>query len=434
MLSRIARSPYVIAVAVFVGLAVRIFLTLRSGNQAEGVLGGGSDAPAYILLGKAIAAGHGMTYVGQPTALRAPLYPLMLAALQILFGSQSLLVMRFVQCGIAVLTAWVCAKTAVLLWGEAAKWPAFAIAICIPTLLFFTTQIIAEAFTTFFVALFLLYLVQYCAGEQSRPLIGMSVCAGILLLLRFNTVYLPVVAALAIVHIPFRVGNIKRAILPLAISLVFVAPWIIRNIIVFDGGILYSSQTGTTLLHGVLAPDGRTQPEGRIAIQEHHSWTRSAIETDKPTRLQYPSEVEMNRQARAEAIRVWSQVGFGIFPLLAKKIGYFWLSTDQLLETHSFPGWQRLIRAAGVFIYWGVLTAAIFGWLRIKKVAPRVAWLLLAYCLIVTLLHLPVTMSTRLRVPLVDPILCVLAGIAVSPVSAERRKSDSVPTAPAVLA
>lgn len=60
-------------------------------------------------------------YVGQPTALRAPLYPLLLAALKLGFGGQALLTMRFIQLAVAVLTAWVCSKTAVRLWGEAAK-------------------------------------------------------------------------------------------------------------------------------------------------------------------------------------------------------------------------------------------------------------------------------------------------------------------------
>lgn len=110
------------------------------------------------------------------------------------------------------------------------------------------------------------------------------------------------------------------------------------------------------------------------------------------------------------------------------------MSTDQLFETRSFTGWQRHIRAAGVFIYWGVLAAAIFGWLRTKKVAPRAGWLLLVYCLFATLLHLPFTMNTRLRAPLVDPILCVFAGIALAPAITERQKVVSPAAAPPALA
>ena len=207
MLYRIAKSPYVIVLVIIAGLAARIFLIIRSGNHAEGMLGGGSDAPAYILLGDAISKGHGMTYAGQPTAQRAPLYPLLLAALQLLFGAHSLLVMRSVQFLLAVLTAWTCSKTAVLLRGESTKWLAFAVTICAPTLLFFTTQIMTEAFTAFFVSLFLYFLVQASASDNEKPLIGMGVCSGILLLLRFNTLFVPAIAALTALRFPLTLGS-----------------------------------------------------------------------------------------------------------------------------------------------------------------------------------------------------------------------------------
>ena len=90
---------------------------------------------------------------------------------------------------------------------------------------------------------------------------------------------------------------------------------------------------------------------------------------------------------------------------------------DQLLLTRVFSGQQRVLRAAGVFVYWVLLSGGVLGWLRVRKVAPRFANLLLLYCVFATLLHLPFTMNTRLRIPLVDPVLCVLAGAYVSPLS-----------------
>ncbi len=94
------------------GLAARLALLFVAGRAPQGALSGGSDAPAYILLGNAVSQGKGLTYVGQPTALRAPLYPLMLGVLDFVFGSYSLLMMRIVQVVVAILTAWVCAQTA----------------------------------------------------------------------------------------------------------------------------------------------------------------------------------------------------------------------------------------------------------------------------------------------------------------------------------
>jgi len=415
LLSRAVRSSYVVAVAVFAGIAARLFLLVRSGNSPEGILGGGSDAPAYILLGKSLAEGHGMSYVGQPTALRAPLYPLLLAALRLLFDGQSLLVMRLLQFLAAIFTAWICGKTAALVWSERAKWPAFALALCAPTLIFFTSQILTETFTAFLVAVFLYLLASYSLKENSKALIGMGICAGILLLLRFNTLFVPAIAAMAAFRIPPTAASFKRALVPISLALALVSPWLYRNLVIFHSEILYSSQTGTTAFQGAIAPEGRTQPQGLVAMQKRQGWWLSNIETDKAVRLEYPSEIELNRQARREAIRAWSELGFGAIPLLIKKIGYFWLSTDQLLDTGSFSRSQSVLRAGGVLIYWFILAAAVVGWFRLKKIAPRIADLFLLYAVFATLLHLPFTMNTRLRSPLLEPLLCILAAIAIVP-------------------
>lgn len=354
-----------------------------------------------------------MTYAGQATALRAPLYPLMLGLLEVIFGSYSLLIMRIVQLIVAILTAWICAQTAIQLWGKSSEWVTFGLAMALPTLLFFTPQILTEIFTAFFVSLFLYFLIRHDREDEWKSLVGMGVCAGLLMLLRFNTVLVPLVAASAALRMPLNWKDLKRALIPIAIAGVIVAPWIVRNIVVFHGGVLYSSLTGTAALQGALAPQGRTQP-WESAVWQRAGWWLSDIETDNTRRLQFPSEVELNRQARQEAVRAWKTLGFHALPLLSKKLFYFWFSTDQLLSTASLPRGQQLIRATGVFFYWLVLAGALFGWFLLRKAVPRTAHLLLFYCVLATMLHLPVTMNTRLRVPLVDPLLCILAGGPIS--------------------
>jgi len=425
LLSRLARSPYVIALAVFVGLATRLFLIVRSGNLPEGILGGGSDAPAYILLSNSIFDGHGMTYVGQPTALRAPLYPMLLAGLRVIFGGQSLLVMRLLQFLAAILTAWLCGKTAALLSSEDSKWTAYALALCAPTLVFFTSQILTEAFTALLVAAFFYFLTRCSLLEETRSLAAMGLCAGLLLLLRFNTLAFPAIAALAALRFPPTFTSIKRACIPVALALLLVSPWLIRNYVVFHGGILFSSQTGTTALQGAITPDGRTQPQGLTDLYKRQGWSLLHIETDKPMRLQFPSESVLNQQARREAFRAWSELGFGVVPLLLKKTAFFWLSTDQLLDTASFSVSQRILRASGVILYWCLLAAAIFGWLRLKNSSTRIAALFLLYAVFSTILHLPFTMNTRLRSPLIEPLLCVLAAIALSAAPLPSRQNQN---------
>jgi 4-amino-4-deoxy-L-arabinose transferase-like glycosyltransferase len=192
-----------------------------------------------------------------------------LGLLDLIFGSYSLLIMRIVQVYISILTAWVCGQAAAQLWGEDAKWVTFGLAMCIPTLLFFTPQIQTEIFTAFFVSLFLYFLVRPDREDEWKAIVGMGVCAGVLMLLRFNTIFVPFMGTSAAFRMPFNVRNMKGALIPFALAAAIVSPWIIRNIVVFHGALLYSSQTGTTAAQGALGPQGRTQ------VGESAVWQRA---------------------------------------------------------------------------------------------------------------------------------------------------------------
>jgi hypothetical protein len=78
--------------------------------------------------------------------------------------------------------------------------------------------------------------------------------------------------------------------------------------------------------------------------------------------------------------------------------------------THGFSWKNRAIRRAAVIAYWVLLLLAIAGWFRLRKSQPAMAAVLLLMVVFVTLLHVPLTMNTRLRSPLFDPMLVSLAG------------------------
>ncbi len=414
-----------------VGLVVRIVLIWRVGKAPEGGLTGGSDAPSYILLAHSLSTGQGLAYVGQPTALRAPLYPLLLSMLDSIFGPNALLAMRVLQFVVAILTALVCAKTAAILGGKQSQRIAFALALSMPTLLFFTAQILTETFAAFLVSIFFYFLVRTIKEEKRvLPLVAMGVSAGVLLLLRFNTVFIPLIMICAVLSPPVTWRAIKRAAIPVAIAGLFVSPWVIRNMIVFHGGILYSSQTGIVAFQGAVAPSGRTRPEDKGRWLQA-GWWLSDIETDSPRRLLFPSEVQLNRIAKRAAWNAWRNLGFRVVPLLIEKASYFWLSTDQLFDTSGLPASQRFLRACGVLFYWLALAAAIAGCVRLRRRERRLTNMLLLYCLAATALHLPTTMNTRLRSPLIDPLICILAALEVSALLREGTPTFERPHTPA---
>jgi hypothetical protein len=129
-----------------------------------------------------------------------------------------------------------------------------------------------------------------------------------------------------------------------------------------------------------------------------------------PTRLRLPSEAVLNEQCWRVVPGLWKNLGWHAVPLLGRKIADFWLSTDQVFGTDSFSRSEKLIRISGVVLYWCVLALAILAWPQVLRNQPRLAKILLAYAAIYTVLHLPLVMSTRIRFPLMDPLVATLAG------------------------
>jgi len=59
--------------------------------------------------------------------------------------------------------------------------------------------------------------------------------------------------------------------------------------------------------------------------------------------------------------------------------------------------------------YLVVLTLAVIGWFRLLTLQPGIARVLFFYAALLTVIHLPLTMNTRLRSPLFDPLLASLS-------------------------
>ena len=389
------------------GLALRVIVLFMSGNREVGAFSGVGDQVRYLTLADSISKGLGLTYAGQPTALRPPIYPLLLATFHATFGSQYLLAVRIFQFLIGVAVAYLCFLIAAHLFGASAGAMAGAIALCLPTLVFISAELQTEQLASFVTVVFLYFLLSVTQAKKHAPF-GVGVSSGFVSLLRFNGAILVVVGALACLW-PRR--NFKNAFIVCVVAGLILSPWIIRNAEVFHGKTFFSTHGGINLLEGVLTPDGRAQNGEDDLIRQRVGWLHTDIEVDSPSRLSYPSEDRLDKQARAAALAAWSDLDWrSCVHLLTGKILRFWLSTDQLLDTKSFSGTQQKLRIAGVLAYWIVLGLSIVGWIRIFFSSRDLSLAILFYILVVTAAHLPFVMNTRLRIPFFDPLLAVLAG------------------------
>lgn len=411
--ARTSRKPsYLFAGLVLAGLVVRILVAALPGSAARTPWGGGGDTAAYVLLAHNLVAGKGYAYAAMPTALRAPAYPLLLASFFEVFGDHALAAVRWLQLLEGLAVVFLCAALARRMSGGRAWKFAFLFALFSPTLVEMNGEILTEATATLFVAIFLFLLVEYFFRPRWIVLVGLGCAVGFGSLTRFNLALLAAVALAVVLLQKDGLPRWQAAAGLVLLPLIILSPWLIRNLTVFHGAAVFSTHGGLDALEGVLTPQGRALPGDAEKLRAEVGWVPPLdVETNSLSRRDLPEEPVLDRQCWKATARVWRRTGWGVLPIEMKKISGFWLSADQLLWTGSFPVRQRVARAAGVFAYWAILAMALLGWSQLRARNVQLARTFLLYALFVTAMHVPFVMNTRLRMPLIDPLLAALAGL-----------------------
>jgi 4-amino-4-deoxy-L-arabinose transferase-like glycosyltransferase len=394
--------------AVAAGIALRAAVVVIPGNQLRSPWGGGGDAPSYVLLAKNLFEGRGFTYASIPSAFRPPLYPIFLACLMKLFGTHWLIAVRYVQFLLGLGTVYLVYRISRTLFGPEAGRAGLLVGLFLPTLIYTTSEVLTECLSSFFVATFLLLMLrQFFKGDWKNSA-GLGITTSLAALTHFDLAALIAPAAWATLGRRHGTAQARKLALVCLFSLAAVSPWIVRNWIVFGGQLVYGTDSGYAALEGVLSPSGRAQHR-QIQQQEISGWLMYQLETNSQARLALPAEPQLNRRDWRLTLHLWRVEGWHMLPILVRKLGYFWLSTDQLLATTHFGSWTRIGRACGVLAYWAALLLAFGGFLYLWRERRDVAWLLGFYVILLTLVHFPFAMNTRLRLPNMDPLVAALA-------------------------
>lgn len=126
------------------GVLFRIAVVALTGNQSRAPWSGGGGAPTYALLPQNLLSGKGFTYASQPTALRAPGYPVALAGLMWLVGSKYVLAVRWIQLFMGLGTVYFCSRASVSVFGEKFGRATVVIGLFFPTLIYVTGEVLTE--------------------------------------------------------------------------------------------------------------------------------------------------------------------------------------------------------------------------------------------------------------------------------------------------
>jgi 4-amino-4-deoxy-L-arabinose transferase-like glycosyltransferase len=420
-----AKKKWIFPLFVTVGVLLRIAFVLAADSRQLTFLSGGSDAPVYDSLARNIIAHKGFTNAGTPTAFRPPGYPLLLAGFMEIFGQHYISAVRWLQCLAGLLTVWVCGRISRHLFDAEAEQATIVFGLFLPTLLFSTDQLLTECLAALLTAIFIWLMIRQQEKGDVRSACGLGFIAGVQAILRFNAAALPIFALWTALKsrqkplISWRVAAI------LFLPLLLVLPWLVRNAIVFPGHLVYSTHTGAILVQGVVSPQGRTKPGETEKLQAAMGWSIQDLEQNPSWRLSMPDEVELNRQAIRVVPGLWRDQGWHAIPLLIRKVADFWLSTDQLFDTQLLGPRDRVVRVGGVLSYLLVLAFGLVGLRELHKIQPELATTFCVFAAGLTLLHLPMVMNTRLRIPLMDPLLVVLAGAGWTRLMQNRAKFAS---------
>jgi Dolichyl-phosphate-mannose-protein mannosyltransferase len=396
---------------ILLGVIARIAIVIVADNHLRAPWSGGGDAPVYQLLAQNLLNGRGLTYCSQPTALRAPGYPVLLATLMWVFADRYVIAVRGLQFLLGLATVYFCSLASALAFGKRAGQATAVIGLFCPPLLFVTGEVLTECIGALFGSLFFYLLVREMECHSEKVIFGMGIVTGVASLFRFNMAGVGLVGApLVFLISPARRWHALGVFCLL--STIPIVPWVLRNQKVFHKP-LYSTLSGHDAVEGVVAPQGRALPGDNARIEAAEGWLLTDIETNNPSRLRFPSEDRLNTEAWASARILWSEWRWRLVPLAFTKLSFFWLSLDQVFWTQSFSPVQRLFRWTGVLVYWGILALAVRGWFRVWRSKPTLARAFLFYAIALTTLHLPFPMLTRLRIPLMDPLIIILTGSAL---------------------
>ena len=396
---------------VVIGVAIRAAIVWIPGNSVITPWSGGGDMFAYVLLATNLVTGNGYTYAHIPTAFRTPGYPLFLAGTMELFGHHSIFAARFLQGVAGLAAAYFCMRAARILFGNEAGKAALLVTLLFPTLAYFSGEILTEGLTSFFLALFIWTLAEDTAHANWKTAAAMGCAVGVGALVRANMAALGLVAMMgAWASRPTMNSKRQLASIPLCAVLIF-APWILRNWTAF-GQPLLSTEGGAATLVSLVNPEARLMTGWDERLRQRVGFViPNELETNGPERLAIGSELDMNRRCWQASREIWDEMSWGSRAhwVLVKWVTY-WLSTDQLLNPGSVSRTNRALHVAAVMFYWALLGLASLGWWILRKMRPSVAAILLGYAILMTLLHTPFVMNTRIRAPLVDPLIAILAG------------------------
>jgi 4-amino-4-deoxy-L-arabinose transferase-like glycosyltransferase len=209
-----------------------------------------SDAAGYALMAESMTSGDGFSLgTGEPTALRGPVYPVVLGTAFALTGD-SLLAGQLLTAAFGALSVLLLCLLVDVFWGRRPALAAGLLAATFPPLLILNVAFFSEPVFLCLQLAALLGLVVYEREQRGLALpAAIGVVCGLATLTRSNGLLLLVLLALAVGLA--TAGGRRRALTAGAVTIaagaLAIAPWSLRNAVVFDQAVPLTTQSGENM-------------------------------------------------------------------------------------------------------------------------------------------------------------------------------------------
>jgi 4-amino-4-deoxy-L-arabinose transferase-like glycosyltransferase len=225
---RAADGRSVLRAALVLGLVLRAAIFWHTPGLGLEIV----DEQHYVALARNILDGHGFAAVpGQPTSIRPPLFPAMVAAIFSIAGQSNLQAVRLVQFVIALLTTVLVYQLGRRIFTPAVGRYAAAATWLYPSLIFFNFTILTETLYIFLLLAFVLAAVRLIEKPAPGVALVCGIALGLSCLTRSVLWPLPILLCplLAIVlRGPLRMRFAAPALVLAGYALV-ITPWAVRN-------------------------------------------------------------------------------------------------------------------------------------------------------------------------------------------------------------
>jgi 4-amino-4-deoxy-L-arabinose transferase-like glycosyltransferase len=398
-----------------VALAVRLVIFAGSAGADLRI----ADEQHYATLAANLHQGKGFSQWGQPTSMRPPLYPAMIAGIWALTGAGRFDAVRLAQLVFGLVSVWAVHATARRLYDQRTALGAALVTALYPTLVVSGVLVLTEVVFTTLLLLFVLGVVSLLSRSTPALALATGIALGLAALTR--SVMWPFVVVTAAFLLAAAPGSFRRRAAAAALLtcgyLVIVGPWAWRNTRLQGTVTVIDTMGGLNLLMG----NYEHTPENRMWAAAELTGTSVGWNRDLPLHDDDGADWTEGRKEKWAQRQALAYIAAHPATTLRRsllKFADFWGLEREFLAgvargMFPLPRMAAVGAAAVITVSWmGVAALAAVGLVLVPPTDRRSHAFILLVVLFVCGVHSVVFAHSRYHLPLV-PLLGIYAAAAV---------------------